>query len=130
MSKTVLVVDDDDDVREALEILIQQWGFDVRTAGSGRDALKAMRTNDPPALVLLDLTMPDMNGWAVRAEMLASPELAPIPVVLLSGVADAPVQSRALQTADVLPKPVALDRLRDLLEAHLGPDPAPHHAGR
>jgi CheY-like chemotaxis protein len=127
MSKTVLVVDDDDDVREALEILIQQWGFDVGTAGSGREALATMRA-EQPALVLLDLTMPDMNGWAVRAEMLADPALARIPVVLLSGVADASAQSRALQTDDVLPKPVALDRLRDLLEAHLGPDSPAEHA--
>lgn len=130
MSNNVLVVDDDDDVREALEILIRQWGFDVKTAASGREALKAIRGSDPPALVLLDLTMPDMNGWAVRAEMLSDPDLAQIPVVLLSGVADAPVQSKALQTTDVLPKPVALDRLRDLLEAHLGPESPTHHAHR
>ncbi len=126
MSKTVLVVDDDDDVREALEILIQQWGFEVATAASGREALKAIRA-EAPALVLLDLTMPDMNGWAVRAEMLADPDLAAIPVVLLSGVSDASIHSRALQTQDVLQKPVALDRLRDLLEAHLGPDSPIHH---
>jgi CheY-like chemotaxis protein len=120
MSNTVLVVDDEEDVRETLAALIERWGFEVVTAGSGREALKLLRTS-PPRLVLLDLTMPELNGWSVRAAMLGDPQLAPIPVVLLSGVADAPLQSKVLQTEDLLTKPIDVDKLRDLLREHLGP---------
>jgi CheY-like chemotaxis protein len=123
MSNAVLVVDDEDDVREALAALIERWGFEVVTAGSGREALETL-PRLRPRLVLLDLTMPDINGWSVRAAMLADPSLASIPVVLLSGVADAPLQSKVLQTEDLLTKPIDVEKLRELLSAHLG-RPAP-----
>lgn len=121
VSNSVLVVDDEEDVREALAALIERWGYEVVTAGSGRDALRTLRSGTPPRLVLLDLTMPEVNGWNVRAEMLADPELARIPVVLLSGVADAPLQSKVLQTEDLLTKPIDVEKLRNLLRRHLEP---------
>lgn len=120
MSNAVLVVDDEEDVREALAALIGRWGFEVVTAGSGREALALLRSGPAPRLLLLDLTMPDVNGWSVRADMLADPELSRIPVVLLSGVADAPLQSKVLQTEDLLSKPIDVEKLRALLHRHLG----------
>ncbi len=121
MAKSVLVVDDDEDIREVLEALIARWGYPVTTAGSGRQALDTLRAEpEVPGLVLLDLTMPDMNGWAVRDEMLADPRLAEVPVVVLSGMADADVCAEAQRTAGVLLKPVRTEKLRAVLDAHLG----------
>lgn len=121
MAKSVLVVDDDEDIREVLEALIQRWGYAVATAGTGRQALDTLRAeHELPGLVLLDLTMPDMSGWAVRDEMLADPRLAEVPVVVLSGMADADVCDQAQRTAGVLLKPVHTDKLRAVLDTHLG----------
>lgn len=121
MAKSVLLVDDDDDIREVLETLIERWGYRVTTAGSGRQALDTLRSqSEVPGLVLLDLTMPDMSGWAVRDEMLADPRLADVPVVVLSGMADAEVCEEAERTAGVLLKPVRAEKLRAVLDAHLG----------
>lgn len=120
MSNRVLVVDDDADIREVLEALIGRWGYEVATADSGRQALEILRSEqEPPGLVLLDLTMPDMSGWAVRDAMLEEPRLARVPVVVLSGVADADVCAEAQTTAGVLLKPVRSDKLREILQAHL-----------
>lgn len=121
MAKSVLVVDDDDDIREVLEALIERWGYEVATAASGKQALEVLNTREElPGLVLLDLTMPDMNGWAVRDAMLAEPRLAEVPVVVLSGMADAGTSAEAERTAGVLLKPVRTEKLQEVLETHLG----------
>lgn len=121
MTKSVLVVDDDEDIREVLEALIERWGYEVATAGTGKQALEVLRTRDElPGLVLLDLTMPDMNGWAVRDAMLADARLAEVPVVVLSGMADASGSAEAARTAGVLLKPVRTEKLQEVLDKHLG----------
>ena len=120
MAKSVLVVDDDEDIREVLEALIERWGYEVATAGTGKQALEVLRGREElPGLVLLDLTMPDMSGWAVRDAMLREPRLADVPVVVLSGMADAG-GSEASRTAGVLLKPVRTEKLQEVLETHLG----------
>lgn len=121
MAKSVLVVDDDEDIREVLEALIARWGYEVATAGTGRQALEVLRAReDLPGLVLLDLTMPDMSGWAVRDAMLEDPRLTDVPVVVLSGMADAGASTEAERTAGVLLKPVRTEKLQEVLEQHLG----------
>lgn len=120
MSKRVLVIDDDEDIREVLEALIARWGYDVASAGSGKQALETLRSDsEPPDLVLLDLTMPDMDGWAVHEAMLGEPRLAEVPVVVLSGMADAELCAQAEGTAGVLLKPVRTEKLRAVLDEHL-----------
>jgi DNA-binding response OmpR family regulator len=92
----VLLVDDDDLHRELVADYLTLGGFAVRHAADGREALAVMRRT-PPAVVLLDVQMPELDGVAVFDEMRRSPDLAAIPVVFLSGVTSPHVRVRALE---------------------------------
>jgi len=83
----VLIVDDDFALRDALCAALEGEGFAVAAVSNGREALEYLRSGARPSLVLLDLMMPIMNGWEFRAEQRQDPELADIPVVVLSAFA-------------------------------------------
>jgi DNA-binding response OmpR family regulator len=106
----VLVVEDDFLIREWLAEALSADGFEVRGAANGRQAL-AVLSRWRPDLILLDLDMPSMDGRAFRAEQLSIPELAAIPVVLLSGAADTQPELAALQPQAQLTKPCDLELL-------------------
>lgn len=118
MIETVLVVEDNDDLRENLAFFIQLQGFEVLTASNGQEALHMIQQNGPPCLILLDLMMPVMDGWALRAELLKDPTSAQVPVVLLSGIGDIEREARALKAAGFLSKPFEPEELYRLLHAH------------
>jgi two-component system response regulator CpxR len=100
----VLVVDDDDSIREVIAEVLRDEGYDVSVAGNGEQALTEMRKNHSPDLVLLDLMMPVMSGWELLEILETSPELARIPVVVVSAMS-------APGAWESLPKPIDLDRL-------------------
>ena len=106
-AKDVLIVEDDPDVREAMAMLLGLKGYEVREASDGQSALATMH-EQPPAAVILDLTMPIMDGWTVRKHMKADPQLANVPVIVVSGVADVGPE---LRECAVLRKPVDSERL-------------------
>jgi DNA-binding response OmpR family regulator len=110
-ARRVLVVEDDDSVALVLADLLEDEGFEVKRAANGRtglDLLKAFR----PQLVLLDLMMPVLDGWGFRAQQRQlAPELAQIPVLVLSGARDARTAAVALDAAGVLAKPFEVDAL-------------------
>ena len=81
---SLLVVDDDDDVREATRALMERNGWDVVAVGSGADAL-AYLAHERPDLVLLDLHMDDMNGWEVITMLRSDPRLEDVEVVVVTG---------------------------------------------
>ncbi len=82
---TVMVVEDDALIRDAVLELLSFEGFDAVGARDGADALLLLRRGTvAPAVILLDLMMPRMNGWQFRAAQLADPALARIPVVVMS----------------------------------------------
>ena len=84
-SGAILIVDDDNDVRSALSELLQEEGFSVEAAPNGREALARLRTGKVhPAVILLDLMMPGMDGWDFRSEQMRDPKLASVPVVIVS----------------------------------------------
>ena len=83
----VLLVDDDRDVREAFAYFLWLSGYEVREARDGTEALYAMRT-ERPAVVILDLMMPQVDGREVRRQMEADAALAAIPTIILSGASD------------------------------------------
>jgi len=85
---TVLIVDDDPQVRHCIATLLDTQGYRVAQAANGFEALDYLHSHDRPCLILLDLTMPKMNGWVFRAHLREDPGLASIPVVVLSGVPD------------------------------------------
>jgi CheY-like chemotaxis protein len=117
---TVLIVEDDDHIREALAETLIDHGFSVQTASNGCEAIDVLRgAAVRPQLILLDLMMPVMDGWAFRTAQLADPTLSHIPVVILSAVRDLRRQGTQLRAAAVLPKPLDVPRLLDAIERHV-----------
>ena len=106
----ILVVDDDPDIRDALREVFLAEGFSVADARHGAEALDWLRTHDGAIGILLDLMMPVLDGWAFRAEQLADPRLASIPVIVLSAHASRGDVAQ-LGAAAFLSKPVDLDAL-------------------
>ena len=84
--KTILVVEDDTIVQEAMKMVLEWEGYDVACAANGRDALDFLRTRERPSLILLDLMMPVLDGWQFRREQKEDPALASIPVVAVSAL--------------------------------------------
>ncbi len=82
--KTVLLVDDDYDIRAVLCEVLEQEGFRVGVATNGREALTYLENNPVPSLILLDLMMPVMNGFEFRELQVANPKWAKIPVIVMS----------------------------------------------
>jgi CheY-like chemotaxis protein len=117
--KSILIVDDDADVREMLGQLFAIEGYAVATAGNGREALDQLRHADQLAdLILLDLMMPVMDGWQFRLEQQRDPRLASIPVVVLSAVYNARERAALLGAVDYMQKPVEFDKLIETAERH------------
>ena len=107
-TREVLVVDDDPDSRTLLTLALSGAGYDVATAQNGQEALRAARSHRPD-VILLDLAMPVMDGFAFRAAQLQDPELAGIPVLCVSGRHDAVEAARDLGLDACLEKPFCLD---------------------
>ena len=103
----ILIVEDDEASRMLLGLQAEDSELDVQvvTASSGEEALRLMGEAARIELVLLDLRMPRMDGWAFRREQLADDSLAAIPVVLLSGADEAAYAGDRLTVAAVLAKP-------------------------
>jgi CheY-like chemotaxis protein len=114
----VLIIEDDDEIREIMAEMLGDRGYDVVTARNGEEGLEALRAAAQFCVVLLDLMMPVMDGWTLRAEMLADPALASIPVVVISGAADLESRASQLKAASVLTKPVRFPVLLDQVRAH------------
>jgi CheY-like chemotaxis protein len=110
----VLVVDDDDDVRDSFRDVLEDEGYRVLTARNGHEALRTLHNEPPPAVILLDLMMPVMNGWQFRTAQQRSPQLADIPVVIVTAGLHGDAATRDLAAHRCLKKPVSVE---DLLEA-------------
>jgi anti-anti-sigma factor len=108
---SVLVVEDDVLTRDAIKEALEGSGYRVDCAHDGRQALDHLGATEPPGLILLDLLMSGMDGWAFRREQERDPLLATIPVVVVSAAGDVPATAAALGAADYLQKPVEFDLL-------------------
>jgi two-component system, OmpR family, response regulator CpxR len=107
-----MLVEDDADVREAILEVLEDNGYDLVPACNGRDALERLHAATPkPCLILLDMMMPIMDGWAFRAAQQRDPELRSIPVVVLTAHASAAETAHEMQAAGFLHKPVRLETL-------------------
>ncbi|MDP9033832.1 MAG: response regulator [Myxococcota bacterium] len=114
----VLVVDDDADIREAMTMVLKEAGYVAIPFGGGDEALAYLQAHAGPSLILLDLMMPGMDGYAFRSRQLASPELSKIPVVVVTGVGNPQVRTSELGGATVITKPVDIDTLVTTIETH------------
>ncbi len=116
MAGGVLVVEDDEDIRADLAAILRVKGFAVDEAANGKEALARLHGGARPCVIVLDLMMPVMNGWELRAEMLSELALAEIPVVVVSGKGRiAPDEEATLAPAAVLVKPFELAELLALV---------------
>jgi CheY-like chemotaxis protein len=86
----VLVVEDDDATRESLERFFEDHGYEVISAKNGSEALALLGAGERPALILLDLMLPVMDGWQFRKAQLADPRYSGIPVVVVTAGYTAP----------------------------------------
>lgn len=113
----VMVVEDDDDIRESLIALLEDYGYVSTGAVNGRDALAKLRDQSArPNVILLDLMMPVMDGREFRELQLATPALADIPVVVISAFREGERLVATLKPSAYLPKPIDLPRLLELVE--------------
>ena len=112
----ILVVDDDKDIRSSVKTILEAEAYDVVIAENGREALDLFR--DPtfrPAVMLLDLMMPVMNGWQVLDHIARDRRLQKIPIILMSAFFG---ERFVGDPYTMLIKPFALDRMLDLVEHH------------
>lgn len=116
--KSILIVDDDADVRDMLGEFFSLEGYDVATARNGKDALEQLKHGRSADLILLDLMMPVMDGWQFRMEQQRDPQLAAIPVVVLSAVYNARERAGLLGAVDYMQKPVEFDKLIETAERY------------
>jgi CheY-like chemotaxis protein len=115
----VLVVEDDLEIRESLMEILEEYGYEPVGAANGHEGLDKLRASkQPPCLILLDLMMPVMDGRAFRQEQLRSPELASIPVVVLSAYRNVAEETKDMSVTAFLKKPMKLDDVLGVVRRH------------
>ncbi|MEM9554676.1 MAG: response regulator [Acidobacteriota bacterium] len=118
---TILVVDDNRDNRRVISRLLEFGGHAAVTARDGHEALESARSAQPD-LVLMDLAMPEMDGWATTAAMKQADDLRAIPVIVVTGhvTRDDILRAQEVGCQDVVSKPVDYYVLMDKVARHLG----------
>jgi CheY-like chemotaxis protein len=117
MAGGVLIVEDDEDIRADLAAILRLKGYQVEQASNGHEALVCMR-RALPSVVLLDLMMPEMNGWELRAVMREDQRLRDVPVVVVSGAGKLEEAAVTVEAAAVLAKPFELAHLFELVDRY------------
>lgn len=112
----VLLVEDDEDTREVLRLILEADGIEVAVARDGLDALTCidqLRQQDPdaPSVIVLDYMMPRCSGPQFRQKQLADPQIADVPVILVSAVSDLSSRAALLKPFAMLQKPINPDEL-------------------
>jgi DNA-binding response OmpR family regulator len=116
--KKILIVDDEEDILHFLELVLRERGYEVATASGGHEALTRAQL-ERPNLVLLDIMMPQMDGWEVLKLLRVDEETAHIPVAMLSARTEAKDRVQGLQEGaiDYICKPFSLQELLGKVEA-------------
>jgi CheY-like chemotaxis protein len=119
--RPILVIEDHEDTRYMVQTALEVNGFATVGAADGRRGLEALHQHHP-CVILLDLSMPVMDGWEFRREQqrLSDKELASVPVIVLSALSDCRKHARDLGAADVIPKPVDIDRMVRVVQEQCG----------
>jgi len=120
----ILVVDDDDDFREALSEVLTDAGYPVQQAENGEVAL-ARAADEQPGIVLLDLKMPVLDGWGVMERMRGEPKSAGIPILILSAYGFE-WEAELLGAQGYIPKSVGMEEILERVRKAAGPPPMRH----
>lgn len=113
-SSYILVVDDDDDIRQTLREVLEDEGYRVLEAANGQEALTHLRQPAPVCMVLLDLMMPIMDGWAFRQAQLSDPGIATVPVIAITASGRT---EGTLPGVQILKKPLHVDTVLEAVAA-------------
>lgn len=116
--KGVLIIEDDEGIRDALRLALEFEGFQVITAENGIEGLSILRNGPRPCLILLDFMMPLMNGQEFAEELRIDDVLATIPVVVVSAYGD---KANMIQSSGFIKKPIDLDRLMVFVNQYCKP---------
>lgn len=116
--RQILLVEDDNDIREVLSQILSFEGYQIVTATNGLEAWNYLQENPAPCLILLDLMMPVMTGNEFRVKQLADANLAKIPVIVISAGDDGKRTAEILSTQGYLKKPIDVDKLFGLVQEH------------
>lgn len=112
----VLIVDDDEDIRQILADILRSEGYDTALAADGKEALEYLERHTPPCAILLDLMMPVMDGWEFSRLARMDPRFVSIPIVVMSAHVNARQASSTLSAYSFLEKPLDMDRLLGLVQ--------------
>ncbi|MET0340499.1 MAG: response regulator [Polyangiales bacterium] len=115
-ARTVLVIEDDLDIAEAMLDVLMDDGYEVAHASNGREALELLHSQPRPAVILLDLMMPEMDGAQFREAQLRDPTIAEIPVIVLSADRKVAEKARELGVDTFLVKPLGPEQLLAQIE--------------
>ena len=110
----ILVVEDDLQALDALTDVLESSGYTVSRAHNGREALDVLNTNATTCLILLDLSMPVMDGWEFLRHQRSQPVLAPIPVIVITAL----ISAVPAGTVGLLTKPINVNRLLSLVQKY------------
>lgn len=114
----VLVVEDDPDTREAMTLILEGTGYSVCAAEHGAEALARLRGGLTPCVIVLDLTMPVMDGWTFCEETQKDPALATVPIVVVSAVPRKAAPDSTARAVARLTKPLDVRKLLVEVERH------------
>ena len=114
----VLIVEDDADLRDMMAQLLSLEGYNTATVANGREALEYLQNGDRPDVILLDLMMPVMDGWEFRRRQQSDPDVADVPVIVLSALDRA--RAADVDANEFLKKPLDFDRLLTLVRSYCG----------
>ncbi|MEP0889721.1 response regulator [Leptolyngbya sp. FACHB-16] len=116
-----MIVDDSADNLFLLQTLLQAEGYNIEVADSGHSALEKVE-NSPPALILMDVMMPDMSGYEVTQQIRQNQALSSIPILLVTAYSETDArQGLSLGANDFIRKPIDFDQLLSRIEAFLKP---------
>jgi CheY-like chemotaxis protein len=115
MSHEILIVEDDSALREALAQVLSDAGYELLSARDGLEAVNCLKKGNRPDVILLDLSMPVVNGWEFRMFQKRDPELARIPVVIITAGGYSREEVAWLEPSALIPKPVDLDVLLEVI---------------
>jgi CheY-like chemotaxis protein len=117
---SVLIVEDDASLRETLRMILEDEGYQTLEVGNGQEALELLETcKSLPRMILLDLSMPIMNGMEFRRRQLQDTRLAAIPVVVISASGRIEAETPGMRVTESLAKPFTGDALLAIVKRHL-----------
>ena len=117
MNKKIMVVDDDPDILMTIRTVLEKDGYEVTSASCGKECLELLENNGKPNIILLDIMMPDINGWNVFASIREKPGCKKIPIVFITAKTDRYSLGFGKTTADdYITKPFEIHELKEKID--------------